>query len=74
MRSKLEEELFLRTAEIVFLSLFTLHSNNEYAYTQEIKAKANDVPAVLSPTATDCMVAVGEGTGLAHLRTVILDT
>ena len=32
-----------------------LHTN-EYAYTLEIKVKASDVPAVLSPTATDCKV------------------
>ena len=45
----------LRTAIVVFLSVFMLHSR-EYAYTQEIKAKANDVPSVLSPTVTDCEV------------------
>ena len=52
----LKKNYLLRTAVIAFLSLFMLHSNNEYAYTQEIKAKASDVPAVLSPTTTDCQV------------------
>ena len=51
----LKKNYLLHTAVIVFLSLFMLHTN-EYAYTLEIKAKASDVPAVLSPTATDCKV------------------
>ena len=54
MSSKLEYYL-LRTAIIVFFSVFMIHFN-EYAYTLEIKEKANDVPAVLSTTTTDCMV------------------
>ena len=48
----MKKNYLLSTVVIVFLSLFMLHSN-EYAYTQEIKAKASDVTAVLSPTATD---------------------
>ena len=52
----MKKNYLLRAAVIVFLSLFMLHSNHDYAYTQEIKAKASDVLAVLSPTATDCMV------------------
>ena len=65
MSSKLEDERhLLRTAVIVFLSLFMLHSNNEYVHTQEIEAKASDVPAVLSPTATDCEVQRERAVGL----------
>ena len=60
----LKKNYLLRTAVIAFLSLFMLHSNNEYAYTQEIKAKASDVPAVLSPTVTDCMVQWERAVGL----------
>ena len=50
----LKKNYLLRTAVIAFLSLFMLHSNNEYAYTQEIKAKASDVPAVLLPQTAWC--------------------
>ena len=51
----LKKNYLLRTAVLVFLSLFMLHTN-EYAYTQEIKTEASDVPAVLSPIPTDCKV------------------
>ena len=60
----LKKNHILCTAIIVFLSLFMLHSNHDYAYTQEIKAKASDVLAVLSPTATDCMVQWEKAVGL----------
>ena len=59
----LKENYLLCTAVIVFLSLFMLHTN-EYAYTQEVKAEAGDVPAVLSPTATDCKVQWKRAVGL----------
>ena len=62
----------LRTAIIVFLSVFMPHSR-EYTYTQEIKEKANDVPDVLSPTAADCEVLWEEGRELAHSGSVIPD-
>ena len=47
---------------------------SEYTYTQEIKAKAYNVPSVLSPSATDWDVQRGGGSELAHSRTVILDS
>ena len=60
----MKKNYLLRTAVIAFLSLFMLHSNHDNAYTQEIKVKASDVPAVLSPTATDCMVQWERAVGL----------
>ena len=53
----------LYKAIIVFLSVSTFHPR-EYEYTQEIKAKASDVAAVLSPTATDCEVQWERAVGL----------
>ena len=64
MSSKLEDELSsAHSNKIVFPSVFMPHSR-EYEYTQEIKAKASDVAAVLSPTATDCEVQWERAVGL----------
>ena len=41
-----------------------LHCNNEYAHTQEMKAEAGEVPAVLSPTATYSKVQWENAVGL----------
>ena len=55
MSANLKRKYLLRTTVIIFLSAFMLYSC-EYANTQEIKTKANAVPAVLSLTATGYQV------------------